>query len=118
MGGLIVASKFDELPIQCFDAPVEIAPFLPHLGNQSPDLAVRHEVRIGELHVHDMLELAATLRYGRSAFEKNGAQLIGQVRARTNQPRANPVQRLDVKLLLRLQLNKAHCRARSGLGDG
>jgi len=25
MGGLIVASKFDELPIQCFDAPVEIA---------------------------------------------------------------------------------------------
>ena len=70
------------------------------------------------MHVDDMLELAATLRNGRSAFEKNGAQLVGQVRARTHQPRADPVQRLDVKLLLRLQFNKAHCRARSSLGDG
>ena len=28
------------------------------------------------------------------------------------------MQRLDFQLLLRLQVNKAHCRTRRGLGDG
>lgn len=80
----IVAGQFDELPIQSLDAAVEIKPFLPHRRKQAAD-AAGHEVRIGE-QCHSLLELAASLCDSSAALQQNGAQLVGQRRARAHQP--------------------------------
>ncbi len=63
------------------------------------------------------LELAAALGEHAPALERNRAQLVDQRRAHADQARPHAVQRLQVELVLRLQVDEAHRRAGRRLRD-
>ena len=65
----------------------------------------------------ELLELPLALRRDHSALQQDGAQLIDQSRSLPDQPVPRPMKRLDVELVLALQIDKAHRWARRRLRD-
>jgi hypothetical protein len=106
-----------ELGLQRRDAAVEFLPLVAHLDDQGPDPVADIEVRIGEHRVERLVETRRPLRHDMTALEQDRPQLVDQRLARIDQPRAHPVQRLQVELRLALQFHEAHRRPGRRLGD-
>jgi hypothetical protein len=64
-----------------------------------------------------LLQLASSLWNDDAAFQQHSPQLVDQCRPLTDQAVPRPVERLDVELRLRFQLDKAHGRPCRGFSD-
>src|SRR4051812_16028781 len=116
-GRRIGAGELDELRIQDCDPSVEILPFSPHVDDELAHAGAHGEGWIVDKGVQGLFELAPPLWEDVTALQEKSAQLVEERLSSRHEAGANPVQRLDIELLLALEFDKAHRRPRGRLGD-
>lgn len=100
-----------EFCVQRLDLLVKHSPFVPQFDDQAADTRRQDLISFGKETVQSALELHAACGEYDTSLKKNGTQLIDQGRSLRNQPGSNPMQRLDIQLLLALQFDKPHRRS-------
>ncbi len=111
-------ARADEFGVEGRDPAVELGPLRAGVG------AKQHHPRAqlsSSLFVHqygqELFELPLALRSDEAALQQNGAQLIDQSRPLADQTVSRSVKRLHVELILALQFDEPHRRARRGFRD-
>ena len=111
-------ARADELSIEGCDPSIEFHPLRASVFDERDHSRAQSN---SSLFVHqysqELLELPLALRSDESALQQNGAQLIDQSRPLADQTVPRSVKRLHVELILALQFDEPHRRARRRLRD-
>ena len=117
-GVFVLLRPADELGVEGRDPSIELRPLRAGVvDEQDHAWAQARSALLVHQDVQELLELPLALRRDHSALQQDGAQLIDQSRPLTDQTVPRPMKRLHVELVLALQFDKAHRRARRRLRD-
>ena len=116
-GAFVLAGPRRKFIVESTDAPVQLAPFLPHILDQRANPHAEGWITSLQYLGECLAQLAPPLRNDDAALHQHGAELIDQRGALCDKPVTGTVKHLHVELLSRFQFDKPHRRPRRRLGD-
>ncbi|CUX58962.1 hypothetical protein AGR8A_pTi20168 [Agrobacterium fabrum str. J-07] len=106
-----------ELSVQCCNLRIQHFPLVSQFNNQLVHARRQVVLLITRKDIQSNLKLATAGRKNETALKEDRPDLIDQRGSLCDQARSNPVQRLDIELLLTLEVDESHCRTRRGFRD-